>query len=46
MAALEDVGGKHYVPQGFVVSTDAESFSLDDQHEAVEVFDEKPTDLR
>lgn len=44
-ADLDDVGGKHYVPHGFVVSTDATSFALDDQHEAVEVFAEPPADL-
>jgi colanic acid biosynthesis protein WcaH len=37
---LDDTGGKHYVPHGFVVRADSESFTLDTQHEAVEVFPE------
>lgn len=38
-------GGKHYVPHGFVVRTDTTSFSLDSQHDVVEVFAEPPASL-
>lgn len=37
-ADVADAGGKHYVPVGFVVRTEGESFDLDDQHSAVRVF--------
>lgn len=44
VADVADAGGKHYVPVGFAVRTDAASFDLDDQHSAVRVFgaDELP----
>ncbi|MFC6757179.1 MULTISPECIES: NUDIX domain-containing protein [Haloarcula] len=42
---LGDAGGKHYVPHGFVVRTVGESFTLDSQHEAVDVFADPPADL-
>jgi len=44
-AELDGVGGKHYVPHGFVVRTESDSFTLDAQHDTVDVFDELPTDL-
>jgi len=42
---LGDSGGKHYVPHGFVVRTDSTAFSLDTQHNAIEVFAEPPSSL-
>jgi len=40
-----DSGGKHYVPHGFVVRTETNSFRLDAQHDAIEVFTEPPSSL-
>lgn len=37
-ADVEDAGGKHYVPTAYVVRTTDESFELDDQHSAVQVY--------
>jgi colanic acid biosynthesis protein WcaH len=42
---IGDGSGKHYVPHGFVVRTDTTSFSLDSQHDAIEVFAEPPASL-
>jgi colanic acid biosynthesis protein WcaH len=46
-ADVDDAGGKHYVPTGYVVRAPAASFELDDQHSAVRVFSsaELPDDL-
>lgn len=35
---VSDVGGKHYVPVGYVVSTEAISFSTDTQHADLRTF--------
>lgn len=40
-----DGTGKHYVAHGFLVSTAETQFALDDQHEAVRVFSERPPDV-
>lgn len=37
-ADVDDAGGKHYVPTGYVVRADEASFELDDQHSDVRVF--------
>ncbi|WP_135664245.1 NUDIX domain-containing protein [Halorhabdus rudnickae] len=44
-ADVEDAGGKHYLANGFVVRTDSETFALDDQHDAVDIFETPPDDL-
>ncbi len=46
-ADVDDAGGKHYVPVGYVVRTFEASFDLDDQHSAVRVFSPEtlPDDL-
>lgn len=36
---VENSGGKHYVAHGFLVTPDAESFSLDDQHSEFSIFE-------
>jgi len=38
-AEEDNVGGKHYVAHGFVVTPESESTSLDDQHSAARVFE-------
>jgi len=45
MSETGDVGGKHYVPHGFAVRAEGGPFTLDSQHEAVEVFADPPKDL-
>lgn len=35
---ISNVGGKHYVPVGYVVSTEATSFSTDSQHADLRIF--------
>lgn len=44
---VSDVGdvSKHYVAHGFVVTTDGDQFSLDDQHGDVRLFTSNPGDL-
>ena len=44
-AEVPDVGGKHYVTNGFVVRTRGEMSGHDSQHGALRVFPEPPTDL-
>lgn len=44
-AETPDAGGKHYLANGFLVSTDATEFDLDDQHGAARVFETPPADL-
>lgn len=38
-ADLDGVGGKHYVPIGFVVETSETEFERDSQHDSVRAFD-------
>jgi colanic acid biosynthesis protein WcaH len=35
---VPSAGGKHYVPVGFVVETDTNTFETDDQHDTLSVF--------
>jgi colanic acid biosynthesis protein WcaH len=39
-ADVDDAGGKHYIPIGFVVETDETNFTTDDQHGRIQVFPE------
>jgi colanic acid biosynthesis protein WcaH len=44
-AEVEAAGGKHYLANGFLVSTDATEFDLDDQHGEARLFETFPDDL-
>lgn len=44
-AALDDVGGKHYIANGFVVTTAERPDVNDDQHSSLKLFDSAPASL-
>lgn len=45
VANMEDVDGKHYLANGYVVDAESSDFEADDQHSALRIFNEQPDPL-
>jgi colanic acid biosynthesis protein WcaH len=45
VADVDDVGGKHHIAHGYVVHTTETDCEIDDQHDELRFFTERPNDL-